>query len=163
MHLAGSDLQLHTDDPKSGQYSTEWNTTGIDVCKKGARNNIGLTLQVITIQGPMKSSYKLSIITFALGLKFILAHAYFLFFVFFSDMFMMNVDPFPRDYFPRRELRVFLILNGPDNSGKASQKTSAFPCHERIYLSRKGGKETCTTGILTRNSSKIKQSDDYSG
>ncbi|EPB79236.1 hypothetical protein ANCCEY_01659 [Ancylostoma ceylanicum] len=45
MHLAGSDLQLHTDDPKSGQYSTEWNTTGIDVCKKGARNNIGLTLQ----------------------------------------------------------------------------------------------------------------------
>lgn len=46
MHLAGCDLQLHTDDPKSGEYSTEWNTTGIDVCKKGARNNIGLTLQV---------------------------------------------------------------------------------------------------------------------
>ncbi|VDO09831.1 unnamed protein product, partial [Haemonchus placei] len=46
MHLAGCDLQLHTDDPKSGQYSTEWNTTGIDVCKKGARNNIGLILQV---------------------------------------------------------------------------------------------------------------------
>nr|CDJ90509.1 Hypothetical protein CBG19572 [Haemonchus contortus] len=45
MHLAGCDLQLHTDDPKSGQYSTEWNTTGIDVCKKGARNNIGLILQ----------------------------------------------------------------------------------------------------------------------
>lgn len=45
MHLAGCDLQLHTDDPKSGEYSTEWNTTGIDVCKKGARNNIGLTLQ----------------------------------------------------------------------------------------------------------------------
>uniref|UniRef100_A0A0N4XCK5 CB1 cannabinoid receptor-interacting protein 1 n=1 Tax=Nippostrongylus brasiliensis TaxID=27835 RepID=A0A0N4XCK5_NIPBR len=45
MHLAGSDLQLHTDDPKSGEYATEWNTTGIDVCKKGERNNIGLTLQ----------------------------------------------------------------------------------------------------------------------
>ncbi|KAK6753109.1 hypothetical protein RB195_012607 [Necator americanus] len=45
MHLAGCDLQLHTDDPKSGQYSTEWNTTGIDICKKGSRNNIGLTLQ----------------------------------------------------------------------------------------------------------------------
>ncbi|VDM52289.1 unnamed protein product [Angiostrongylus costaricensis] len=47
MHLAGCDLQLHTDVPNSGQYTTEWNTTGIDVCKKGARNNIGLTLQVL--------------------------------------------------------------------------------------------------------------------
>ncbi|KJH42420.1 hypothetical protein DICVIV_11591 [Dictyocaulus viviparus] len=45
MHLAGCDLQLHTDDPTSGQYSTEWNTTGIDVCKKGVRNNISLILQ----------------------------------------------------------------------------------------------------------------------
>ncbi|CAJ0590131.1 unnamed protein product [Cylicocyclus nassatus] len=45
MHLAGSDLQLHTEDPKNGEYTTEWNTTGIDVCKKGDRNNIGLTLQ----------------------------------------------------------------------------------------------------------------------
>ncbi|KAE9417397.1 hypothetical protein Angca_009141, partial [Angiostrongylus cantonensis] len=45
MHLAGCDLQLHTDDPNSGQYTAEWNTIGIDVCKKGARNNIGVTLQ----------------------------------------------------------------------------------------------------------------------
>ncbi|RCN39021.1 hypothetical protein ANCCAN_15055 [Ancylostoma caninum] len=58
MHLAGSDLQLHTDDPKSGQYSTEWNTTGIDVCKKGARNNIGLTLQVKTLMFILLATFK---------------------------------------------------------------------------------------------------------
>ncbi|KAJ1351952.1 hypothetical protein KIN20_008132 [Parelaphostrongylus tenuis] len=45
MHLAGCDLHFHSNDPHSGQYLTEWNTAGIDVCKKGARNNITLTLQ----------------------------------------------------------------------------------------------------------------------
>ncbi|CAJ0929502.1 unnamed protein product, partial [Mesorhabditis belari] len=45
LHLAGSDLALLAEDPKSGQYVAEWNTTGIDATGKGSRHNINLHLQ----------------------------------------------------------------------------------------------------------------------
>jgi hypothetical protein len=46
MHLAGSDLALHSLNPKSGEYTTEWNTTGIDPSKQATRQDLHLTLQV---------------------------------------------------------------------------------------------------------------------
>ncbi len=46
MKIAGSDLALHTPDPTSGEYTTEWNTTGINATKKGKREDIALQLTV---------------------------------------------------------------------------------------------------------------------
>ncbi|TKR60373.1 hypothetical protein L596_027628 [Steinernema carpocapsae] len=45
MHIAGSDLALHTDNPQSGEYTTEWNTTGIEPTRQGSRQDLNLTLQ----------------------------------------------------------------------------------------------------------------------
>lgn len=36
----------NNDDPKSGEYTMQWNTTGLEVCKKGKRNNIAFILRV---------------------------------------------------------------------------------------------------------------------
>lgn len=46
LHLGGADLQLATNDPKSGQYSADWVTAGIDASKKGDRTKINFILQV---------------------------------------------------------------------------------------------------------------------
>uniref|UniRef100_A0A914W6H1 CB1 cannabinoid receptor-interacting protein 1 n=1 Tax=Plectus sambesii TaxID=2011161 RepID=A0A914W6H1_9BILA len=45
MHIAGSDLPLHALNHTSGEYRTEWNTTGIDPTKQTTRQDISLTLQ----------------------------------------------------------------------------------------------------------------------
>lgn len=46
MHIAGSDLPLHALNHTSGEYRTEWNTTGIDPTKQTTRQDLLLTLQV---------------------------------------------------------------------------------------------------------------------
>ncbi|KAK0410884.1 hypothetical protein QR680_005379 [Steinernema hermaphroditum] len=45
MHIAGSDLALHSENPQSGEYTTEWNTTGMPPNNKGSRQDLNITLQ----------------------------------------------------------------------------------------------------------------------
>uniref|UniRef100_A0A914BWJ5 CB1 cannabinoid receptor-interacting protein 1 n=1 Tax=Acrobeloides nanus TaxID=290746 RepID=A0A914BWJ5_9BILA len=45
LHLGGSDLELVVmNGPNSGEYTAEWNTTGIDPTKKGDRQDITMIL-----------------------------------------------------------------------------------------------------------------------
>ena len=47
LHLGGSDLELVVmNGPNSGEYTAEWNTTGIDPTKKGDRQDITMILTV---------------------------------------------------------------------------------------------------------------------
>lgn len=49
MTIAGSDLGLHKKSPQDTQYDTEWNTTGIEPTKHGARQDITISLKVSKI------------------------------------------------------------------------------------------------------------------
>uniref|UniRef100_A0A915C921 CB1 cannabinoid receptor-interacting protein 1 n=1 Tax=Parascaris univalens TaxID=6257 RepID=A0A915C921_PARUN len=45
LHIAGSDLALHRTSPNGGEYTAEWNTTGIDPTRQATRQQLPITLQ----------------------------------------------------------------------------------------------------------------------
>ncbi|VDM45816.1 unnamed protein product [Toxocara canis] len=45
LHIAGSDLALHRASPNGGEYTAEWNTTGIEPTRQATRQQLQVTLQ----------------------------------------------------------------------------------------------------------------------
>lgn len=69
MHIAGSDLALHRTSPNGGEYTAEWNTTGIDPTRQATRQQLPITLQVqgslLFFQSKKNHSYPTEKIFFA--------------------------------------------------------------------------------------------------
>jgi hypothetical protein len=55
MKLGGDDLPLHSSKPNSGEFTTEWNTTGMEPTKRSARDDVVVSLQV---ENELSISYK---------------------------------------------------------------------------------------------------------